>query len=106
MHKLKAVTVALLAVAAAGCARIQETPLAPNIVRLDANSPLPPGGPDATLREAAEITLRSGYSAFRITPVYALAFNNFGVTVVMFRAGDPGAGDAINAADVLGKRSF
>jgi hypothetical protein len=106
MQKLNAVIAALLAVAAVGCARMQETPLAPNMVRLDASAPWAPGGTDATVREAAEITLRSGYDAFRLTPVYALAFNNFGVTVVMFRAGDPAARDAINAADVLQRRAF
>ncbi len=106
MQKLKAAGVAVLALAAAGCAQIQETPLAPNMARLDVNPPWAPGGADAALRYAAELTLRSGYSAFRITPVYALAFNNFGVTVVMFRAGDPGAGGAIDAAAVLGQRAF
>ena len=106
MQKLKVLTIALLGVAAVGCARIQETPLAPNMVRLDVNPPWVPGGSEATLRYAAELTLRSGYSAFRLTPIYALAFNNFGVTVVMLRAGDPGAKDAFDAAEVLKNRSF
>ena len=104
MRHLKAVIV-VLGLAAAGCASIVETPLAPNMVRLDVNPPWAPEGRDATLRYAAELTLRSGYSAFRLTPIYAQAFNNFGVTVVMLRAGDPGALGAFDAAEVLGRGS-
>src|SRR5271165_1496460 len=85
MQELKMLTIALVGVAAVGCARIQETPLASNMVRLDVNPPWASGGSEATLRYAAELTLRSGYSAFRLTPIYSLAFNNFGVTVEMLR---------------------
>jgi hypothetical protein len=106
MRKLNVVAVALLGVWAVGCARIQETPLAPNMVRLDVNPPWAPVDSEATLGYAAELTLRSGYSAFRLTPIYALAFNNFGVTVVMFRAGDPGAKGAFDAARILNKHSY
>ena len=76
-------------------------PRAANIVRLDVS---PSGAPfigEATLRRAAELTLQNGDSAFRLTPIYVLAFDRFGVTVVMFRAGDPGAWDAFKAAEVL-----
>lgn len=76
-------------------------PLAPNIVRLDVS---PSGAPfirEAVLRRAAELTLEHGYSAFRLTPIYITAFDDFGVTVVMFRAGDPGAIATFDAAAVL-----
>ena len=58
---------------------------------------------EATLRRAAELTLQNGYSAFRLMPIYVYAFDDFGVTVVMFRVGDPGAYGAFNAAAVLQK---
>jgi hypothetical protein len=106
MRKLKVVTVALVGLVAGGCARVQETPLASNIVRLDFNSPSPPAQRNATLRYAAEVTLRYGYSAFRTIPIYGLAFNTYGVTVVMFHTGDPGAEGAIDAAAVLDGRSL
>ncbi len=99
MRKLTIATIAGLGVSA--CGGIQELPLAPNIVRLDVS---PSGAPfigEATLRRAAELTLQNGYSAFRLTPIYGLAFDRFGVTVVMFRAGDPGSWDAFEAAEVI-----
>ena len=86
------------------CGGLQELPLAPNMVRLDVS---PSGAPlvgEATLRRAAELTLQSGYSAFRLTPIYAESFDSFGVTVVMFHAGEAGAWGAYDAASVLGKR--
>jgi hypothetical protein len=77
------------------CVRAQELPLATNMVRLDVN----PSGAhfalsvrEAALRRAAELTLQNGYSAFRLTPTYMLAFNHFGVIVVMFPAGDRAQG--------------
>jgi hypothetical protein len=88
------------------CADMQETPFAPNMVRLDVNPPgvlFTPSVREATLRRAAELTLRNGYSAFQLTPIYVLAFNNFGVTVVMFHANDPRANYAFDAAEVLKK---
>ena len=103
MRKLTIATIAGLGVSA--CGGIQELPLAPNIVRLDVT---PLGAPfigEATLRRAAELTLQNGYSAFRLTPIYMMAFDHFGVTVVMFRAGDPAANDAFDAAEVLKKYS-
>ena len=87
----------------AGCASIQETPFAPNMVRLDVEPYAAPFVGEATLHRAAELTLQNGYSAFRLMPIYVHAFDDFAVTVVMFRAGDPGAYDAFNAAAVLRK---
>jgi hypothetical protein len=83
------------------CAGTQEYPLAPNMVRLDINPPAAPFAREATLRRAAELTLLNGYRAFRLEPIYVEAFDHFGVTVVMFRAGDPRAEDAFDAAEVL-----
>ncbi len=87
----------------AGCVGTEELPLAPNMVRLDINGSAAPFVREATLRRAAELTLESGYSAFRLTPIYAMAFARFGVTVVMFHYGDPGAQGAFDAAEVLAK---
>ncbi len=106
MRKVSVIAIALLGLTAAGCAGIQETRLAPNIVRLDVTPPLAPLGRDAALRRAAELTLQNGYDAFRLSPIYAMAFNDFGVIVIMFHAGDPGAGGAFDAAEVLNKASF
>ena len=92
-----------VALALAGCASIQETAFAPNMVRLDVNPYAAPFGREATLRRAAELTLQNGYSAFRLMPIYAFAFDEFGVTVVMFHVGDPSAYDAFDAAAVLKK---
>jgi len=92
---------AIAGLGVSACGSMQELPLAPNMVRLDVN---PPGAlfvREATLRRAAELTLESGYSAFRLTPIYMLAFDRFGVTVVMFHARDPSAWDAFDAAAVL-----
>jgi hypothetical protein len=99
MRKLTIAAIAGLGLSA--CGGIQELPFAPNMVRLDVS---PSGAPfigEATMRRAAEVTLQNGYSAFRLTPIYALSFNRFGVTVVMFRAGDPGSWNAFEAAEVL-----
>ena len=93
--------------AAAGCASLEETPLAPNMARLDVAPTAPPAFPlaagpaDATLREAAALTLSRGYQFFRLTPIYGLAFNHFGVTVVMFRAGESAARGAFDAGAIL-----
>ena len=98
-HILIVAAIASLSVAA--CADTQEYWLAPNMVRLDVSPPTAPFVRDATLRRAAELTLRSGYSAFRLERIYAESFDNFGFTVVMFHAGDPRAEDAFDAAAVL-----
>jgi hypothetical protein len=91
------------AVSLAGCATIQETALAPNMVRLDVEPYAAPFVGEATLRRAAELTLQNGYSAFRLMPIYVHGFDEFGVTVVMFHVGDPNAHGAFNAAAVLQK---
>jgi hypothetical protein len=107
MRKLIIAAIAGLGVSA--CVSAQELPLATNMVRLDVN----PSGAlfalsvrEATLRRAAELTLQNGYSAFRLTPMYMMAFNHFGVIVVMFHAGDPGARYAFDAVEVLKKYSL
>ncbi|HXE24144.1 MAG TPA: hypothetical protein VN637_04580 [Roseiarcus sp.] len=97
---------AIAALGVAACASVQEYPLAPNMVRLDVDSPAAPFVRDRTLRRAAELTLENGYSAFRLDPVYVEAFDQFGVTVVMFSAGDPRAQGALDAADVLRRPSW
>ena len=97
MRKLIVAAIAGLSVAA--CTGPEEYPLAPNMVRLDINPPVAPFAGQATLRRAAELTLRNGYGAFRLEPIYVEAFDRFGVTVVMFPAGDPRA--AFDAASVL-----
>jgi hypothetical protein len=96
-------TCALIAVALAlaGCANIQETAFAPNMVRLDVKPYAEPLVGEATLRRAAELTLQNGYSAFRLMPIYVHSFDEFGVTVAMFRAGDPSTYGAFDAAAVL-----
>ena len=91
------------ALALAGCASIQETAFAPNMVRLDAKPYAAPFVREAMLRRAAELTLQNGYSAFRLMPIYVNAFDDFGVTVVMFHIGDPGAYEAFDAVAVLRK---
>jgi hypothetical protein len=88
------------ALALTGCASIQETPFAPNMVRLDVKPYAAPFIREAMLRRAAELTLQNGYSAFRVVPIYVQAFDDFGVTVVMFHAG---ANDTFDAAAVLKK---
>jgi hypothetical protein len=103
MRNLIVAAIAGLSVPA--CASTQEYPLAPNMVRLDVNPPVAPFAREATLRRAAELTLRNGHSAFRLEPVYVQAFDHFGVTVVMFHAGDPRAEDVFDAAEVLKKYS-
>ena len=92
-----------VALALAGCASIQETAFAPNMVRLDVKPYAAPFVHEATLRRAAELTLQNGYSAFRLMPIYVYAFDDFGVTVVMFHVGDPSAYDAFDAVAVLRK---
>jgi hypothetical protein len=92
-----------VALALAGCSSIQETAFAPNMVRLDVKPYAAPFVREATLRRAAELTLLYGYSAFRLMPIYVNAFDDFGVTVVMFHVGDHTAYDAFDAAAVLRK---
>jgi hypothetical protein len=100
------IVAAIACLGASGCAGLQEYPLAPNMVRLDINPPAAPFAREATLRRAAELTLRNGYSAFRLEPIYVQAFDNFGATVVMFHAGDPRAEYAFDAAEVLKQSSW
>jgi hypothetical protein len=97
--------VVAVALPLAGCASIQETAFAPNMVRLDVKPYAAPFVREATLRRAAELTLQNGYSAFRLVPIYAFAFDDFSVTVVMFHLGDPSAYDAFDAVEVLKKYS-
>jgi hypothetical protein len=97
MRNLIVAAIAGLSVSA--CADTQEYPMAANMVRLDINPPAAPFVRETTLRRAAELTLQNGYSAFRLEPIYVQAFDRFGVTVVMFHAGDSRA--AFDAADVL-----
>src|SRR5208282_5846926 len=97
------IVAAIAGLSLSACAGIQEYPLAPNMVRLDINAPAAPFASEAMLRRAAELTLWNGYSAFRLEPIYVLAFDNFAVTVVMFHAGDPRAEGAFDAANVLKK---
>jgi hypothetical protein len=92
-----------VALSLAGCASIQETAFAPNMVRLDVKPYAAPFVREAMLRRAAELTLQNGYSAFRLMPIYVHAFDDFGVTVVMFHVGDPRAYDAFDAVAVLRK---
>ena len=97
---------AIASLGLAACASPQEYPLAPNMVRIDVDSPAAPFVRDRTLRRAAELTLQNGYSAFRLDPIYVEGFDSFGVTVVMFHAGDPRAASAFDAAHVLEKSSW
>ena len=90
-----------VALALGGCAGIEETAFAPNMVRLDVKPYAEPLVREATLRRAAELTLQNGYSAFRFMPIYVNSFDEFGVTVVMFHASDPNAYNALDAATVL-----
>ena len=103
MRNLIVATIAALSLSA--CADTQEYPIAPNMVRLDISPPTAPFLRQTTLRRAAELTLQNGYSAFRLDPIYAEAFDDFGVIVVMFHAGDPRAADAFDAAAVLRRHS-
>lgn len=101
MKRLFFAVVARLGLSA--CGGLQELPLAPSMARLDVGPSAEPFVGGATLRRAAELTLQNGYSAFRLTPIYTQAFDQFGVTVVMFDAGDPRARDAFDAAAILAK---
>ncbi len=103
MHKIKTATLMLLGALAAGCANIQETQFSPNMVRLDVSPPGAPVGRDTVLQLAAEVTLRYGYSAFQLTPIYLQTSNQFGVTVVMYHRDEPGAQGAFDAAAILGQ---
>jgi hypothetical protein len=103
MRNVIIATIAALSLSA--CADTQEYPVAPNMVRLDISPPTSPFVRQTTLRRAAELTLQNGYSAFRLEPIYVEAFDDFGVTVVMFHAGDPRAENAFDAAAILRKYS-
>jgi hypothetical protein len=97
------IVVAIASLGVAACANMQELQFAPNMVRLDVDSPSAPFVGEAVLKRAAEITLQNGYSAFRLTPIYALTFDRLGLTVVMFHAGDPGSMNAFDAVEILKK---
>ena len=107
MWKFLIVVIAALLCGAglAGCVGTQALPLAPNIVRLDINDPGALSPRRDMMRRAAELTLQNGYSAFRLMPIYVETPFQFGVNVLMFRAGDPGAWGALDAAEVLAKSS-
>jgi hypothetical protein len=100
------IVAAIAGLCVSACAEVQEYPLAPNMVRMDVSPPAGLHVRQATLRRAAELTLRNGYSVFRLDPIYVEAFDNFAVTVVMFHAGDPRAADAFDAAAVLKTSSW
>jgi hypothetical protein len=100
------IVAAIAALSVSACADTEEYWFAPNMVRLDVSPPTAPFLREATLRRAAELTLRNGYSAFRLEPIYVETFDNFGVTVVMFHARDPRAAGAFDAAEVLEKNSW
>ena len=72
IRTLIAAVIAALSLSA--CADTQEYPIAPNMVRLDVSPPTAPFIGETTLRRAAEITLRNGYSAFRLEPIYVEFF--------------------------------
>lgn len=97
---------AIACLGAAACASTQEYPFASNMVRMDVDSPAAPFVRDRTLRRAAELTLRNGFSAFRLDPIYVESFDRFGVIVVMFHSGDPRTEGAFDAADVLQRLSM
>jgi hypothetical protein len=66
---LKTLSALALGLSIAGCVTTQEVPLAPNVVRLDtqASGLLFAGqATGQTMRRAAELTLQSGYSHFRL----------------------------------------
>jgi len=92
---------AAAALCVSACAGIQEYPMAPNMVRLDVDWPAAPLSGQAFLRRVAELTIFNGYSLFRLEPIYVQAFDKYGVTVVMFHAGDPRAFGAYDAVTVL-----
>ena len=75
MRNLIAAAIAALSVS--GCVDTQEYPMAPNMVRLDISPPTAPFIGETTLRRAAEITLRNGYSAFRLEPIYVEFLRQF-----------------------------
>ncbi|HZZ63295.1 MAG TPA: hypothetical protein VFE63_19365 [Roseiarcus sp.] len=101
-----AIAAPLFGASVAGCVGTQELPLAPNIARLDINEPGALSPRKDMLRRAAELTLQNGYSAFRLMPIYVETPFEFGVNVLMFHAGDPGAWGALDAAEVLAKSSW
>jgi hypothetical protein len=92
---------AAAALGVSACAGIQESPMAPNMVRLDVDSPAAPLTGQALMRRAAELTIFNGYSAFRLEPIYVQSFDQYGVTVVMFHADDSRAFGAYDAVHLL-----
>ena len=104
MRRSTFLAVAALSACLSGCATTEETPLAPNFVRLDTRAPFTSELASQTMQRAAELTLRNGYTDFRLTPMYWTSFS-VGVLVVMFHAGEAGAFDAFDARTVLANRS-
>ncbi len=126
----KLAVAAAFGVVVSGCVTTQEMPLAPNVVRLDTHAMgvvFTGQAVPQTMRRAAELTLQNGYAYFRLdqpemsqgveqggsvnnvwtgtsTPIMARTAD-VGVTVTMFRANEPGAKGAFNAAEVLKKYS-
>ena len=97
---LRWLAVAALSACLSSCATTQETLLAPNFVGLDTDAPFASEAASQTIRRAAELTLQSGYTYFRLDPLYwTPGGTGVGVTVIMFHAGEAGA---IDARTVLG----
>ncbi|MBX9759723.1 MAG: hypothetical protein K2Y29_13190 [Beijerinckiaceae bacterium] len=112
----------------AGCIDVKEHQLAANVVRVETNAQggfFTSSAADLTMRQAAEATLRKGYTHFilsdqsltrgsvasssRITnpdgstrpSTTQVPTANASATVIMFRASDPGAREAYDAKAVL-----
>ena len=108
---------AMCGVALSGCIATRERALAPNVVRLDTEARgwlFMSQAQRATMRQAAETTLRKGYTHFRIyeepgvagalpppAPDSKAPSKLVGATVVMFRANEAGAREAYDAAEVI-----
>jgi len=106
MRQSTFLAVAALSACLSGCATTQETPLAPNFVRLDTSAPFTSELASQTMQRAAELTLQNGYTHFRLTPMYwTTGGTGVGVTVVMFHAGEAGAIGAFDATTALANRS-
>lgn len=125
---MRIAALAVVALGIAGCVTTQEMPLAPNAVRLDTQAAgllFTGQAVPQTMRRAAQATLARGYTHFRLDGVSMQQGQQFGgvivqshgnfataqsinrptanaaATVIMYRAGDPGAAGAFDAAQVL-----
>ncbi len=105
MRQSTVLAVAALSVCLSGCLTT-ETPLAPNIVRLDTDAPFSSDAASHTMVRAAQLTLQNGYAYFRLIPIYWTnsGFSHVGVTVAMFHPGEAGAYGAFDAWAVLAGR--